>query len=129
MVKKYIKSSFKVALIPTMGALHNGHLSLINLAKNYAEKIVVSLFINPSQFDDALDFKEYPKTIENDKMNCEKLGVDILFIPSSECMYLSDHSVWIDEFKLSNDLCGQYRPNHFRGVCTIVLKLYKYCTK
>ena len=121
--KNSIKSSFQVALIPTMGALHNGHLSLINLAKNYAEKIVVSLFINPSQFDDALDFKEYPKTIENDKLNCEKLGVDILFIPSSECMYLSDHSVWIDEFKLSNDLCGQYRPNHFRGVCTIVLKL------
>ena len=118
-----IKSSLKVALIPTMGALHNGHLSLINLAKNFAEKIVVSLFINPSQFDDVCDFEKYPKTIENDKLSCEKLGVDILFIPSSECMYLSDHSVWIDEFKLSNDLCGQYRPNHFRGVCTIVLKL------
>ena len=118
-----IKSSFKVALIPTMGALHNGHFSLINLAKNYAEKIVVSLFINPSQFDDVLDFEEYPKNIENDKLSCEKLGVDVLFIPSSECMYLSDHSVWIDEFELSNGLCGQYRPNHFRGVCTIVLKL------
>ena len=62
--KNSIKSSYQVALIPTMGALHNGHLSLINLAKNYAEKIVVSLFINPSQFDDVLDFEEYPKTIQ-----------------------------------------------------------------
>ena len=116
----------RVALVPTMGALHVGHLSLIELARMQADEVVVSLFVNPTQFGEVSDLTSYPKTLEQDKARCEALGVDVLFAPSADRVYAPDASVWIDEEQLSRGLCGGSRPGHFRGVCTIVLKLFNW---
>lgn len=112
-----------VALVPTMGALHDGHLALIKLARMHADEVVVSLFVNPTQFGEATDFTHYPRRLEQDLMQCQALGVDVLFAPSADRVYREDRSTWVDEEQLSRGLCGEARPGHFRGVCTIVLKL------
>ena len=112
-----------VALVPTMGALHDGHLALIKLARMHADEVVVSLFVNPTQFGEATDFTHYPRRLEQDLMQCQALGVDVLFAPSANRVYREDRSTWVDEEQLSRGLCGEARPGHFRGVCTIVLKL------
>lgn len=116
----------KVALVPTMGALHAGHFSLIELARALADEVVVSLFVNPTQFGEGLDLATYPKNFEQDKAQCKALGVDVLFAPLVDGVYAPDASVWIDESQLSRGLCGASRPGHFRGVCTIVLKLFNW---
>ncbi len=121
--KKRRRGVETVALVPTMGALHAGHLTLINLARMHADEVVVSLFVNPIQFGEAKDFTHYPRKLEQDLMQCEALGVDVLFAPSADRVYMKDTSVWVDEELLSRGLCGESRPGHFRGVCTIVLKL------
>ena len=121
--KKRRRGVETVALVPTMGALHAGHLTLIKLARMHADEVVVSLFVNPIQFGEAKDFTHYPRKLEQDLMQCEALGVDVLFAPSADRVYMKDTSVWVDEELLSRGLCGESRPGHFRGVCTIVLKL------
>ena len=124
--KERRRGSGTVALVPTMGALHAGHLALIKLARMHADEVVVSLFVNPTQFGEAMDFTHYPRKLEQDLKECEALGVDVLFAPVTDRVYMIDRSVWVDEEQLSRGLCGESRPGHFRGVCTIVLKLLNW---
>ncbi len=110
-----------------MGALHAGHLSLIEKAKKCAgpdSLVIVSIFVNPTQFDRKDDFENYPNTLVNDLAECEKMGVDVAFTPPAGAMYQPDHSITILEKSLSQTLCGATRPGHFDGVCTVVLKLF-----
>jgi pantoate--beta-alanine ligase len=119
------KAGAKIALVPTMGYLHDGHLSLIAEAKNRkADEIIVSVFVNPVQFGPNEDFAKYPRDEKADLAKCRAAGATAVFFPTSENMYLKDHSVYIDEELLSKGLCGARRPGHFRGVCTVVAKLF-----
>lgn len=115
-----------VALVPTMGALHEGHLSLIDVARERvgpAGTVIVSLFVNPTQFGPGEDLERYPRPFETDAAACRERGVDLLFAPAADEMYPPDHSTLVRESALSTGLCGGARPGHFDGVCTIVLKL------
>jgi pantoate--beta-alanine ligase len=114
----------RVALVPTMGYLHEGHLSLMRLAKEQADRVVVSLFVNPTQFGPNEDFSRYPRDMERDIACCRAEGVDVLFAPSAEDMYARGHSTYVDEEEVGHQLEGQYRPGHFRGVLTVVAKLF-----
>lgn len=114
-------------LVATMGALHDGHLSLVQHARKLAGKsgsVILTLFVNPTQFDKAEDLENYPRTLENDIALCRSQGVDLVFAPDPASMYPSDHSVTVIETALTDKLCGATRPGHFDGVCTIVLKLF-----
>ena len=113
-----------IGLVPTMGYLHNGHLSLLNLARSECDIVVVSIFVNPTQFGFGEDFGKYPRDEEGDSSMCNEYGVDALFIPDADEMYASDASVYVEENSLSNGLCGVLRPGHFTGVCTVVAKLF-----
>ena len=129
-VKKWRAEGLKVGLVPTMGALHEGHLSLIKKAKAECDKVVVSVFVNPIQFGPSEDFDKYPRTLEEDMKLCDGEGVDVVFAPSAREMY--------GDCRLSNDcltyvcppyfyvdkLCGKSRVGHFDGVCTVVMKLF-----
>lgn len=129
-VKKWRKEGLKVGLVPTMGALHEGHLSLIKKAKAECDKVVVSVFVNPIQFGPSEDFDKYPRTLDADTKLCDGEGVDIVFAPNATEMYGNN--------RLSNDtltyiyppyffvdkLCGKSRVGHFDGVCTVVMKLF-----
>ncbi len=110
----------KIALVPTMGNLHAGHASLMDVARSRADALVVSVFVNPTQFGPNEDYEKYPRTLDADKKVCEAHGVDILFAPSPAEIYAPDFSVFITENSCSHGLCGRSRPTHFRGVCTIV---------
>jgi pantoate--beta-alanine ligase len=112
-----------VGFVPTMGFLHEGHLSLMRLARSRADVLVVSIFVNPAQFGPNEDLEIYPRDFERDEALCREEGVDFLFYPATETIYLPGHSVWVDEETLSGVLCGAVRPGHFRGVCTVVAKL------
>ena len=117
----------KRVLVPTMGALHDGHMELVELARQSAGStgaVVVSIFVNPIQFDRPGDLTAYPRTLESDLARCEAAGVDVVFAPDAETMYYPDRSVTVTESLLSNGLCGAARPGHFDGVCTVVLKLF-----
>ena len=115
----------KIALVPTMGYLHAGHLSLIAAAKKKgADEIVVSIFVNPIQFGPKEDFARYPRDEKADLAKCRKAGATAVFFPTAENMYLKSHSVFVDEKLLGKTLCGARRPGHFRGVCTVVAKLF-----
>ncbi len=118
-----IQSGEDISFVPTMGYLHAGHVSLMKIAREYADTVVVSIFVNPAQFGPNEDLAAYPRDFERDEKLCREAGVDILFYPNSENMYLDDHSLWLSEESLSTVLCGASRPGHFRGVCTIVAKL------
>ena len=114
-------------LVPTMGALHRGHLELIRMAREVAGnegEVAVSIFVNPLQFAPGGDFEKYPRPETDDEEFCRAAGVDILFRPSPSEMYAADFSVAIEESSLSATLCGKSRPGHFRGVCTVVAKLF-----
>ena len=111
-----------VGLVPTMGCLHEGHLSLVDLAKSRAPFTVVSIFVNPTQFGPKEDFSRYPRPFEEDCRLCEARGVDVVFAPGPD-FYAADHSTWVEESAVSQGLCGEHRPGHFRGVATVVLKL------
>lgn len=113
-----------IGFVPTMGFLHEGHLSLMRLARKRCDVLVVSIFVNPTQFGPNEDLEAYPRDFERDEMLCEKEGVDLIFYPESASMYAADASVWVDEKELSMGLCGAARPGHFRGVCTVVAKLF-----
>ena len=112
-----------VGFVPTMGFLHKGHLSLIEMAKKDCKKIIISIFVNPLQFGKNEDYDNYPRDIDRDYRLAKKSGVDYIFIPSAEEIYKKDHKTFVEVIDLSNIMCGKYRPQHFRGVCTVVLKL------
>ena len=115
----------KIALVPTMGYLHEGHLSLIEAAKKKgADEIVVSVFVNPVQFGPNEDYDKYPRDEKADLAKCRKAGATAIFFPTPQNMYLDAHSVYVNEEALSAGLCGARRPGHFRGVCTVVAKLF-----
>ena len=115
----------KVALVPTMGYLHEGHLSLIAAAKRRgADEIVVSVFVNPVQFGPNEDYERYPRDEKSDLAKCRAAGATAVFFPTPANMYLERHSVYVTEEDLSKGLCGARRPGHFRGVCTVVAKLF-----
>jgi len=113
-----------VGLVPTMGFLHEGHLSLMRLARERCDVLVTSIFVNPAQFGPNEDLEAYPRDFERDETLCAQEGVDMVFYPDAENMYADDASVWIDEDSLSGVMCGASRPGHFRGVCTVVAKLF-----
>lgn len=116
-------SGNRIGFVPTMGYLHAGHLSLIKEAHSDCDLIVVSVFVNPTQFGPAEDFGRYPRDERGDLAMCEDAGVTVVFMPEVETMYAKDASVTVDEKSLSRGLCGASRPGHFRGVCTVVAKL------
>ena len=119
-------SGAKIALVPTMGALHDGHLSLIEAAKKAgADEIVVSVFVNPTQFGPNEDYAKYPRDAKADSAKCRRAGATAIFFPTPANMYADGHSVWVlEDGALSDCLCGARRPGHFRGVCTVVAKLF-----
>jgi len=112
-----------IGFVPTMGFLHEGHLSLMKIARERCDVVVASVFVNPTQFGPNEDLEAYPRDVERDEKLCREEGVDLLFYPTLENMHLADHSVWVDEVLLTGVLCGAARPGHFRGVCTVVAKL------
>lgn len=114
----------RIGLVPTMGFLHEGHLSLVKLARLQADVVVLSIFVNPTQFGPNEDFSRYPRDFERDRTLCATAGVDIIFNPAPEAMYPPGHSVYVEENALSKVLCGAARPGHFRGVLTVVAKLF-----
>ena len=114
----------RIGLVPTMGFLHEGHLSLIKLARRQADVVILSIFVNPAQFGPNEDFSRYPRNFERDCALCAAAGVDILFNPVPEAMYPAGYSVYVEENVLSKGLCGASRPGHFRGVLTVVAKLF-----
>ena len=113
----------RIALVPTMGALHEGHLSLIAQARKHADRVWVSIFVNPAQFNEKSDFESYPADFEADWEACERAGADVVFTPSSADLYPAGAQTWVDVDRLSLPLCGATRPGHFRGVATVVTKL------
>ena len=113
-----------VGFVPTMGFLHEGHLSLMRIARGRCDVLVASIFVNPIQFGPNEDLDAYPRDFERDEALCGQEGVDIVFYPEPANMYAADASVWVDEESLSGVLCGASRPGHFRGVCTVVAKLF-----
>ena len=114
----------RIGFVPTMGYLHEGHASLMRLAREHSDVLVVSIFVNPTQFGPKEDFSKYPRDFERDEALCQREKTDIVFYPSAADMYPSDSSVAVVEEKLSRGLCGASRPGHFRGVCTVVAKLF-----
>ena len=126
-VKTWRKNDHLVGLVPTMGCLHEGHLSLIREAYKHADKVVVSIFVNPTQFGPNEDFAQYPRTFEEDIEKCLKEGVHAIFNPTIEDMYPVPQTTWVDEEELSKGLCGASRPGHFRGVTSVVTKLFNAC--
>jgi pantoate--beta-alanine ligase len=113
----------RIALVPTMGALHAGHLALVDEARRRADVVVVSIFVNPAQFDAAADLAAYPRTLEADLAACRARGVDRVFEPEPGELYPPGHQTWIEVSELAKPLCGASRPGHFRGVATVVAKL------
>jgi pantoate--beta-alanine ligase len=111
----------KVALVPTMGALHEGHLALIRRAAALADRVVVSAYVNPTQFNSRADLRQYPQSPARDAALAKRVGADVLFRPGS--LYAPDASTWVEETECSRGRCGDYRPGHFRGVATVVAKL------
>ena len=118
------RQGLKTALVPTMGYYHAGHASLISYARSMADKVIVSLFVNPTQFGPNEDLEAYPRDFEKDSALVRELGGDVLYAPEPENMYAPDHATWVEVPALANTLCGLSRPIHFRGVCTVVLKLF-----
>ena len=123
-VKEWKKQGLSVGLVPTMGYLHEGHQSLMEAAGKENDKVVVSIFVNPMQFGPTEDLAEYPRDLDHDAKVCEKAGVDLIFHPEPEEMYAPDFCSFVDRTGLTEGLCGKTRPIHFRGVCTVVNKLF-----
>lgn len=123
-VKKWKYEGLTVGFVPTMGYLHEGHKSLIKKAFSENDKVVVSIFVNPMQFGPKEDLSSYPRDLEADSILCENAGADIIFHPEDKEMYFEDFSTYVDINGLTEELCGKSRPIHFRGVCTVVSKLF-----
>ena len=124
MIKQEKKRGKLIGLVPTMGYLHEGHLSLVRIARRKSEFLVVSIFVNPTQFSPDEDLKKYPQDLKRDMKLLAKEGTDLVFYPSVTQIYPSDYKTYIEVIDLSRLLCGVSRPHHFRGVTTIVLKLF-----
>ena len=118
------KKNLSVGFVPTMGALHAGHRSLIRRARSENDEVVVSVFVNPLQFGPREDYKKYPRTLKNDLQALKEEQVGIVFYPSAADMIPTGFSTWVDAPALTSTLCGPFRPGHFRGVATIVAKLF-----
>ena len=123
-VSEWRRAGRRVGLVPTMGALHEGHASLIRRARRENDRVVVSVFVNPSQFGPGEDFSRYPRPFARDAALCRKEGVSALFAPPPEALYPDQYQTWVTVETLSQPLCGPFRPGHFRGVATVVLKLF-----
>ncbi len=122
---KRLKSQGKtIGFVPTMGFLHQGHLSLVRESLRRADVTVVSIFVNPTQFGPGEDFKDYPRDLKKDSEFLKREGVDYLFVPEPDEMYPESYKTFVEVHELQNRLCGRSRPTHFRGVCTVVLKLF-----
>jgi pantoate--beta-alanine ligase len=133
LVKAARRKGKKIGFVPTMGALHIGHISLIEAAKKKCNFVVVSIFVNPTQFGPSEDFKKYPRPIKNDLAVCRKAGVDVVFAPTAKQMYPAprrggmyprENLTWVNVEKLTEPLCGRFRQGHFRGVATVCAKLF-----
>ncbi|MGC8595859.1 MAG: pantoate--beta-alanine ligase [Candidatus Kryptoniota bacterium] len=114
----------RIGFVPTMGYLHEGHLSLVDIARRHCDVVVVSIYVNPTQFGRGEDFSRYPRDLTRDRGLTEQKGVDILFVPSDSEMYLPGHSTFIEVEGISHVLEGEIRPGHFKGVATVVAKLF-----
>ena len=123
-VREWRKEGLSVGLVPTMGYLHEGHKSLIDKAVEQNDRVVVSVFVNPIQFGPGEDLATYPRDLERDTALCEKAGASLIFHPEKENMYFDDFCTYVDMDGLTKGLCGKTRPTHFRGVCTVVSKLF-----
>jgi pantoate--beta-alanine ligase len=124
LVKTARSQGKKIGLVPTMGALHTGHISLIQAAVDKCDFVVVSIFVNPTQFVAGEDFEKYPRPIDADLEICRKTRVDVVFAPTKEQMYEEENLTWVNVEKLTEPLCGRFRPGHFRGVTTVCAKLF-----
>jgi pantoate--beta-alanine ligase len=115
-----------IAIVPTMGNLHVGHISLVEMAREHAERVVVTVFVNPTQFGGAEDFADYPRTLERDTLRLKKIGADILFVPNVETIYPFgfENSTTVSVPGLSENFCGSFRPGHFEGVTSVVARLF-----
>ena len=124
-IGRWKQAGHTIALVPTMGNLHDGHISLLNHAREQADRTIVSIFVNPIQFGKGEDYERYPSTLAEDKNKLEKYGLDLLFTPDLEALYPggTDTDTRINVPELSNILCGEFRPGHFTGVATVVAKL------
>lgn len=128
LVREWKKQGFSVGLVPTMGYLHEGHKSLITRAVSENDRVVVSVFVNPMQFAPSEDLESYPRDMERDTAVCEDAGAALVFHPTPSEMYHEKFSSYIDMNTLTGGLCGKSRPTHFRGVCTVVAKLFNIVT-
>ena len=127
-VKEWKKQGLSVGFVPTMGYLHEGHKSLMDAARKGNDKVVVIIFVNPMQFGPTEDLATYPRDLDHDAALCESVGVDLIFHPEAEEMYEKDFCSFVDMTGLTEGLCGKTRPIHFRGVCTVVNKLFNIVT-
>ncbi|NBS89255.1 4-phosphopantoate--beta-alanine ligase, partial [bacterium] len=114
------KSGSKIGFVPTMGALHEGHMSLAHEARKHCDFVVVSIFVNPMQFGPDEDFHRYPRPLQDDLKLCSNAGVNLVFNPSVEEMFPADFTTVVEVNRLTNNLCGKSRPGHFKGVTTVV---------
>jgi pantoate--beta-alanine ligase len=122
-LRSRLQSQRKTGLVPTMGALHAGHARLIETARNECDPVVVSIFVNPLQFDRKDDLDRYPRTLDSDVELCRKLSVDLIFAPSADEMYPAPPACMVDVGRIADHLCGPFRPGHFGAVATVVMKL------
>ena len=126
-IKNWKKQGCTIGFVPTMGYLHEGHQSLIHAAGEN-DKVVVSIFVNPIQFGPNEDFASYPRDIDRDTEKCREAGADLIFAPEASEMYEPDFCTFVDMNGPTDELCGKSRPGHFRGVCTVVSKLFNIVT-
>lgn len=127
-VKEWKREGLTIGFVPTMGYLHEGHRSLMDAARKENDKVVVSIFVNPMQFGPTEDLESYPRDLQKDATLCEGVGVDLIFHPEPEEMYPEGFCSYVDMNGLTTELCGKSRPIHFRGVQTVVLKLFHIVT-
>jgi pantoate--beta-alanine ligase len=122
--KEFLRKGLSIGLVPTMGALHRGHLSLVERSTSENDRTVVSIFVNPSQFGPNEDLDEYPRDLDWDIRKLEGSNVDIVFVPSQDELYPDDYQTYVNVDKLTGTMCGAVRPDHFKGVTTVVTKLF-----
>ncbi|GMU43370.1 MAG: pantoate--beta-alanine ligase [Xanthomonadales bacterium] len=127
LLREWRRERQRIAFVPTMGNLHEGHISLVEKARGLADRVVASVFVNPTQFGPSEDYAAYPRTLERDAGFLSAAGCDVLFTPTIESMYpYGETAAWVDVPSLSGILCGAFRPGHFRGVATVVTRLFNH---